>query len=98
MEEKARCHCGGVRFLVRSPEIKTGKRCNCSLCIRRGAVLSSTYIPAADSTPHHDPPDLGVDRSNEKVLSNYFCKTRGMFTYIGDSEHRTYRYPTTLSC
>ena len=60
MEYKARCHCGRVRFSFRSPEIKAGKRCNCSLCIRRGAVLSSTYIPAADFTPHHDLRDLGL--------------------------------------
>ena len=51
MEYKARCHCGRVRFSFRSPEIKTGRRCNCSLCVRRGAVLSFTYIPAADFTP-----------------------------------------------
>ena len=55
MEYKARCHCGRVRFSFRSPEIKTGCRCNCSLCVRRGAVLSSSYIAAADFTPHRDP-------------------------------------------
>ena len=50
MEYKARCHCGRVRFSFRGPEIKTGVRCDCSLCIRRGAVLSSNYIPTADFT------------------------------------------------
>src|SRR5258708_39870218 len=40
MEYHARCHCGRVRFSFRSPEITAGKRCNCSLCVRRGAVLS----------------------------------------------------------
>ena len=49
-----------------------------------GAVLSSTYIPAADFTPHHDLNDLGVYLWNEKVLSNYFCKFCGIFTCIGD--------------
>jgi hypothetical protein len=86
MEYKARCHCGRVRFSFRSPEIRTARRCNCSLCVRRGAVLSSTYIPAADFTPHHDPGDLGLYLWNEKVLSNYFCKSCGIFTYIGDGE------------
>ena len=61
MEYKARCHCGRVRFSFRSPEIKTGRRCDCSLCVRRGAVLSPTYIPAADFTPHEDLRDLGVE-------------------------------------
>jgi hypothetical protein len=51
MEYHARCHCKRVRFSFRSPEITAGKRCNCSLCVRRGAVLSPTYIPDADFTP-----------------------------------------------
>ena len=98
MEYKARCHCGRVRFSFRSPEIKTGRRCNCSLCIRRGAVLSSAYIPAVDFTPHHDLSDLGVYLWNEKVLNNFFCKHCGIFTYIGDGENAKDGYRVNLGC
>jgi hypothetical protein len=98
MEYKARCHCGRVRFSFRSPEIKTGKRCNCSLCVRRGAVLSPTYIPAVDFTPHHDLNDLGVYLWNEKVLNNYFCKFCGIFTYIGDGDNSKDGYRVNLGC
>jgi hypothetical protein len=98
MEYKGRCHCGRVRFSFRSPEIKTGKRCNCSLCIRRGAVLSSTYIPAADFMPHHERSDLGVYLWNEKVLSNIFCKCCGIFTYIGDGADANDGYRVNLGC
>jgi len=67
MEYKARCHCGRVRFSFRSPEIRTARRCNCSLCVRRGAVLSSTYIPAADfsriTTPATSAGTFGTRRS-----------------------------------
>ena len=38
MEYHARCHCGRVRFSFRSSKITAGIRCNCSLCVRRGAV------------------------------------------------------------
>ena len=98
MEYKARCHCGRVRFSFRCPAIKTGRRCNCSLCLRRGAVLSSSYIPAADFTPHHDPGDLGLYLWNEKVLRNYFCKHCGIFTYIGDGEGAKDGYRVNLGC
>jgi len=98
MNYNARCHCGRVRFSFRSPEITTGVRCNCSLCLRRGAVLSSAYIPAADFTPHHDSHDLGVYLWNEKVLSNYFCKACGIFTYIGDGENAKDGYRINLGC
>ncbi len=98
MNYQGRCHCRRVRFSFRSPEITAAKRCNCSLCIRRGAVLSPTYIPAADFTPHHDPGDLGVYHWNERVLHNYFCKTCGIFTYIGDGEGSKDGYRVNLGC
>jgi hypothetical protein len=98
MEYKAHCHCGRVRFSFRSPEITTGTRCDCSLCQRRGAVLSSRYIPVADFTPHKDPRDLGNYLWNEKVLNNYFCKTCGIFTYIADGENGKDGYRVNLGC
>ena len=98
MEYKARCHCGRVRFSFRSPEIKAGCLCDCSLCVRRGAVLSSVYIPAVDFSPHEDINDLGVYLWNEKVLSNYFCKICGIFTYIGDGENGKDGYRVNLGC
>ena len=98
MEYKGRCHCGRVRFSFRSPQIKTGCRCDCSLCQRRGAVLSSRYIPAADFTPHQNPDDLGLYLWNEKVLRNYFCKSCGIFTYIGDGENARDGYRVNLGC
>jgi len=98
MDYKARCHCGRVRFSFKSPEITTGCRCDCSLCQRRGAVLSSAYIPTADFTPHDNPDDLGVYLWNEKVLHNTFCKTCGIFTYIGDGENAKDGYRVNLGC
>ena len=98
MEYKARCHCGRVRFSFRCPEITTAARCDCSLCQRRGAVLSSRYIAAADFTPHRNPDDLGLYLWNEKVLNNYFCKTCGIFVYIADGENGEDGYRVNLGC
>lgn len=98
MEYEGRCHCGRVNFSFRSPEIRTGVRCDCSLCVRRGAVLSSAYIPAADFTPHRDPADLGLYLWNEQVLNNWFCKTCGVFTYIGDGVDGRDGYRVNLGC
>jgi len=61
-------------------------------------VLSWTYIPAADFTPHQDPSDLGLYLWNEKVLSNYFCKSCGIFTYIGDGENAKDGYRVNRGC
>lgn len=98
MEYRGRCHCGRVRFSFRSPEITTARRCNCSLCVRRGAVLSPTYIPAADFTPHDRAEDLGEYLWNEHVLHNYFCKACGVFVYIGDGDGNRDGYRVNLGC
>ena len=98
IEYKGRCHCGTVRFSFRSPEITTAARCNCSLCLRRGAVLSPRYIPKADFTPHADLRDMNVYLWNEQVLANYFCRNCGIFTYIGDGEDAKDGYRVNLGC
>jgi len=98
MRYHGRCHCGRVRFAFEGPEIKTGVRCDCSLCLRRGAVLSSSYVPATHFTPHHDLADLGLYLWNEQVLRNYFCKRCGIFTYIGDGENARDGYRVNLGC
>ena len=56
MKHHARCHCERVRFSFRSAEITTGKRYNCSLCVRRGVVLSSSN---AGSTASADAVSFG---------------------------------------
>jgi hypothetical protein len=98
LDYNARCHCGCIRFSFRSPEITSGKRCNCSLCVRRGAILSPRYIPANDFTAHHDVGDLNVYLWNEHVLNNYFCKSCGVFTYIGDGSGNRDGYRVNLGC
>jgi hypothetical protein len=97
-EYHGRCHCGRVRFSFRCEPITTGVRCNCSLCVRRAAVLTSRYIPARDFTPHADARDLDVYLWNERVLNNYFCKACGIFVYIGDGAHNQDGYRVNLGC
>ena len=38
------CHCGAVRFAFKAPEIDKGLRCNCSLCRRKGALMSGFVV------------------------------------------------------
>jgi hypothetical protein len=95
---RGRCHCGRVRFSFRCEPITTGVRCNCSLCVRRAAVLTSRYIPARDFTPHADARDLDVYLWNERVLNNYFCKACGIFVYIGDGADNQDGYRVNLGC
>ena len=91
----ARCHCGTVRFSFRAEEITSGKRCNCSICVRKGAVVSSVYFPAEDFEPHQNMDDLSDYRWNDKVVNHLFCKTCGIYPYHGNAE---YGYRVNLGC
>jgi hypothetical protein len=94
-EYLGRCHCGRVRFSFRSEAITTGKRCNCSICVRKGAVMSSKYIPAHDFTPHQNLDDMHDYRWNDKMVNHLFCKSCGIYPYHGGSE---YGFRVNLGC
>lgn len=79
---KGSCHCGTVQFTVElSDGINSARRCDCSLCLRRGAVAVSgakgsiTYTTGADN--------LTLYQFNTKVAQHYFCKTCGIYTHHG---------------
>ncbi len=44
------CHCGAIRFRFEGEEITKGLRCNCSICSRKGAMMSPEAIPTEKST------------------------------------------------
>ncbi len=71
------CHCGAVRFSFRSDEITSGFRCNCSICIRKGTVMS-TYIAAEDFELLEGHDSLADYRFGDKDLSHCFCRTCGI--------------------
>ena len=47
MVYKGRCHCGAVRFEVRT-ELEDLVRCNCSLCARRSTIMH--YVAPSEFT------------------------------------------------
>lgn len=94
-EYRARCHCGRVRFSFRSEEITTGRRCNCSICIRKGAVMSTQYIPAADFTPPEEMDGLSDYRWGDRDVNHLFCKTCGIYPYHGGPD---VGYRVNLGC
>ena len=91
------CHCGALRFTFRSEEITTGIRCNCSLCIRRGAVVSSRYYPpeAFDEIIGKDA--LTIYRWGDLMMNHYFCPRCGVFPFSDVIETPT-RYRINLGC
>lgn len=92
---RAQCHCGAIRFSFRAEPFTKACRCNCSICIRKGAVMSAQYIPAEDFEPHRDLSQLSDYRWGDRDVNHLFCKTCGIYPYHGGPE-RGYR--VNLGC
>jgi len=75
------CHCGAVRFRFRSDRITTGVRCNCSICRRKGAVMSSRYIPVDAFELLAGGDALARYQFGDRVVNHYFCPTCGVYPF-----------------
>lgn len=74
------CHCGTVKFQIDLPEpISSAKRCNCSLCSRKGALMGMAPVDRLTVTQGED--NLGLYQWNTRVARHYFCKTCGIYTH-----------------
>jgi hypothetical protein len=71
------CHCGAVRFRFDGEEITSGCRCNCSICIRKGIVMSSDYV-AADGFELQGEESLAIYQFGDHSMNHYFCKCCGI--------------------
>jgi hypothetical protein len=91
------CHCGAVRFAFASEPITRGVRCNCSICVRKGAVMSVRYVPRADFSVLEGLDALACYRWGDRVVNHYFCRTCGIYPFH-DVEGRPPAYRINLGC
>ena len=71
------CHCGAVTFSFDDEPITTACRCNCSICVRRGAVMSDRYYQPGEVMI------AGLDACavyiwGDRMMNHYFCRTCGI--------------------
>lgn len=82
MTEKGqgRCHCGAVEFeIILENGLENLRRCNCSLCSRKGAIMAS--VPVAGIHITRGEVNLSLYQWNTGVAKHYFCKTCGIYTH-----------------
>ncbi|MYM69808.1 type I-B CRISPR-associated protein Cas8b1/Cst1 [Pseudoduganella sp. FT55W] len=80
------CHCGAVKFEVRTA-LSPAARCNCSLCRRKGALMSPPFA-AAELKIVQGEEALTLYQFNTKVARHYFCKHCGIYPF-----HQTRKDP-----
>jgi hypothetical protein len=74
---RASCHCGAIRFTFTGEAITSGRRCDCSICIRKGTVMSSSYLRPSD-VEVEGKEHLAVYKFGDKDVNHFFCRTCGI--------------------
>jgi len=74
------CHCGAVVFEVGLEKgIVDLRRCACSICKRKGAVMAG--VPLGKLKVVRGADQLTLYQWNTKTAKHYFCKTCGIYTH-----------------
>ncbi len=88
------CHCGAIRFRFRSDELRAGIRCNCSICSRKGALMSTRYLELDELVGLET---ARVYRWGDGCVTNYFCARCGIHPFH-DVVARPGHYRLNLGC
>lgn len=79
-KHKASCHCGSVELELDLPDgLIDVRRCDCSLCSRRGAVAASIPLSAINIKKGAD--KLTLYQFNTKTAKHFFCSNCGIYTH-----------------
>lgn len=76
----ASCHCGGVQFELELPNgLVEVRRCSCSLCRRRGAIVASVKLNQLQLVKGESL--LSLYQFNTLTAKHFFCSVCGTYTH-----------------
>ena len=76
----ASCHCGAVQLQLSLPNgLVEPRHCSCSMCRRRGAIVSS--VPLDGLTILKGEEHLRLYQFNTMTAKHYFCSICGIYTH-----------------
>ena len=75
---KGKCHCGSIKFSINT-KIRDLRRCNCSMCSRKGFVMGTALIDELTITSGEK--NLTSYKWNTKIAEHFFCKICGINTH-----------------
>jgi hypothetical protein len=77
---KASCHCGAVVMELDLPDgIVNPRRCNCSICRRKGAIAAT--VPLSGLRIVKGEETLRLYQFNTRSAKHYFCSVCGIYTH-----------------
>ncbi|MGY0216526.1 GFA family protein [Endozoicomonadaceae bacterium StTr2] len=93
---KASCHCGQVVMELSLPNgLEDIRRCDCSMCRRRGAVVASVSLSGIRILQGED--RLRCYQFNTHTAKHYFCSECGIYTHHQRRSNPT-QYGFNIAC
>ena len=77
--KKLKCHCGQVEAEIKIDNFNKILRCNCSICKRKGAIMSIVNNDEFKIVKGKD--KLKNYQFHTKVANHYFCTVCGIYTH-----------------
>ncbi len=79
-KHKATCHCGEVELELSLPNgIERPRRCDCSICRRKGAIVGSVALGGIKIIKGEE--HLKLYQFNTNTAKHYFCSNCGTYTH-----------------
>ena len=79
-KHRASCHCSAVVLELDLPDgIVDPRRCDCSICRRKGAIVAS--VPLSGVTIVQGADTLRLYQFNTNTAKHYFCSRCGVYTH-----------------
>lgn len=77
---RSTCHCGAVELELTLPNgLEDMRRCNCSMCSRRGTIAAS--VPLKNLKVVKGADKLSLYQFRTKTAKHYFCSICGIYTH-----------------
>ena len=78
MAHSGSCHCGGIRFTIDVEPVEL-TTCDCSLCVKRHAVM--TKVPEAALSVQTGQDLLATYEWNTRRAKHHFCRRCGIYVF-----------------
>ena len=92
----ASCHCGTIELELTLPRgIEDPRRCDCSMCRRRGAIVASVSLENLRIVKGQEA--LRLYQFGTRTAQHFFCSVCGIYTYHQRRSNPT-QYGYNVAC
>ena len=93
---KLTCHCGSVELELHLPNgLENPRRCDCSMCRRRGAIVASVLLENLKIMKGEY--KLSLYQFNTNTAKHFFCSNCGIYTHHQRRSNPTH-YGFNVAC